>query len=74
MSIVEDIKNQIKQLEIRLKKIQDECSHPKSCRVLLQEYEIGGVNHDYQEYEASSKQQYWQCTLCDKQWTENVRV
>lgn len=55
MSIVTDIKNQIKQLEKKLKDIQNECSHPKSCRVLTNEYEIGGMNYDHQEYETSSK-------------------
>lgn len=74
MSIVTDIKNQIKELENKLKSIQGECSHPKSCRVLTNEYEIGGMNYDHQEYEVSSKQQYWTCTLCEKQWTESVRV
>lgn len=74
MSIVEDIKSQIKQLKLKLKQIQDECSHPKNCRVLLQEYDIGGVNCNSQEYEVSSKQQHWHCTLCDKQWAESVQA
>jgi hypothetical protein len=63
MSIVEDIKKQIKDLYAKLESIQNECSHPKAALTSVNDGNTG--NYD------PSADSWWtdhHCTLCDKKW------
>ena len=64
MTAVEKIKIQIYELELKLKEIQDECSHPKAAVISTNKSDTGNYY--------SGDDSYWvehDCTLCDKRWT-----
>jgi hypothetical protein len=64
MSIIDDIKTQIKELQQKMLDIQQECNHPLSAR----ETKNRGVSGNYDDPEGS----YWtehQCNLCEKRWS-----
>ena len=63
MSIVDDIKTQIKQLQQKLVDIQEQCNHPLPARVT----ENKGSTGHWDDPEGT----YWTvhlCTLCEKKW------
>lgn len=63
MNIVTDIHKQIKELQDKLKKIQEECNHPLSAR----DY----VNHGGGRTYDNPQGDYWTvhtCQLCGKKW------
>jgi hypothetical protein len=63
MSIVDDIKRQIKELNQQLLDLQAECSHPISARTVKNE----GARGHYDDPEGT----YWTvhtCGLCEKSW------
>lgn len=64
MSIVTEMKEQIKALEEKISKIQEQCSHPP----LAVKSKNGSNTGNYDP----SQDSYWtdyHCTLCDKHWT-----
>lgn len=65
MSIVSDLKAQIRKLHDQIEEIQEQCSHPKSCVTRVGKSNTG--NYD------PSEDSYWyecNCALCQKRWTE----
>jgi hypothetical protein len=63
MSIVDDIKKQIKELNAKLVEIQTECVHPLSTRQTKNK----GASGNYDDPEGT----YWtehSCGLCEKYW------
>lgn len=63
MNKIDEIKNDIIRLQIKLEQIQNECSHPKSAL----EKEGSARTGNYYPYEET----YWinfHCPLCDKRW------
>lgn len=66
MSIIEELKNQIAGLELQIKEIQESCSHPPLCLVIIHRAEDGyDYNYEWAEYE---------CKLCEKKWVEDKRM
>jgi hypothetical protein len=66
MTIVQEIKEQITQLELKLINIQKNCSHPKDVIVSVNRSNTG--NYD------PSADRYWtdhHCTFCDKRWSSD---
>lgn len=65
VGIVGQLKQQIKDLETKIKSIQDQCSHPKEAL----ESKNGGNTGNYDP----SNDCYWidhHCHLCEKKWTD----
>jgi hypothetical protein len=63
MTIIEDLKKQIKDAREKIILIQNECSHP----LIARETKNDGATGNYDD----PKGTYWTvhvCTLCDKQW------
>jgi hypothetical protein len=63
MTIIDDLRRQIKESEEKIKEIQADCSHPLSARLTLN----SGATGNYDDPEGT----YWtehHCTLCDKKW------
>jgi len=66
MSVVHDIQEEIAELQRRLKRIQDECSHPKDCTIKKGASNTGNY--------CPQDDSYWYdcyCELCNKRWTED---
>lgn len=65
MSIVIEIKEQIKKLNAQLKDIQDSCNHPESCV----EKKNGSNTGNYDPHADCYWTDYY-CKLCEKKWTK----
>jgi hypothetical protein len=66
MSIVQELKAQIRETNERIETIQSECSHPSSCVTKIADSDTG--NWDKRD------DSYWydcRCDLCDKIWMED---
>lgn len=73
MSRIDEIKSEITKLKNEMADIQRDCSHPKSCRKLINKYENNRMNYDLQEVETYSITSTWLCTLCEKSWEMSER-
>lgn len=74
MSRIDEIKEEIAKLEKEMRSIQNECSHPKTCRKKLSSYEDCSMNYDLQEMELRGHHHHqYICTLCEKEWSEYIR-
>lgn len=65
MNKVDQLKNQIRELESQLERIQDACSHPPDA--VTKEHRASLGNYD------PTADCYWthfHCELCDLHWTE----
>jgi len=65
MNIVQELKTQIVDLQFRLKRIQDECSHPVIALTKTHHSDTGNW--------CRSDDRYWttfNCGLCEKTWNE----
>lgn len=64
MSIIKELKTKIEELQLQIKSIQSECSHPRSaCKVVPKSGSMDGYSID----------NYWNeidCGLCDYHWRE----
>jgi len=64
--IIESLKNQIKEIQAKIEKIQEDCSHPPL--VLQKIHKSNTGNYD------PSNDSYWidfHCQLCDKRWRQD---
>lgn len=66
MNIVDRIKKQISKLETQIEEIQNECSHPKSARKIVNKASTGNYDPHADSYWAEHT-----CKLCKKEWTED---
>lgn len=65
MTIIHDLKNQIKVIQDKINSIQESCNHPKECLIKLGRGNTGNYDRD---------DIYWyecHCQLCDKKWHED---
>lgn len=66
MSIIDEIKEEIKNLNAKLKSIQESCCHPEEA--VTKEHKSDTGNWD------KSDDCYWTvnyCSLCEKMWSED---
>jgi hypothetical protein len=64
--MIHELKQQVKELEDKIRQIQSECSHPKSCTT--KEY-LGDEQDDYGGFISSGNYLYV-CSLCEGRWVE----
>lgn len=66
MSIITQLRQEIKAAKDKISQIQEECCHPASAVTKIARADTG--NYD------RSQDGYWyecRCSLCEKQWTED---
>ena len=65
MNSIKELKATLDEVNAKIKKIQEECSHPEPCLEKIPKANTG--NWD------PSEDSYWYscyCSLCEKRWTE----
>ena len=66
MSTIKELRKEIDERWAKIKRIQDDCSHPVDCVTKINKGDTGNW--------CPQDDSYWRechCSLCDKRWTED---